>query len=212
MASSMTGLENRETFFARLEPHFPPSAIREIRWAYMAAKYGHRAQRRKELDESGEQVRYFEHLRRVAIILIDVARIVDPIMVAASLLHDSFEDTRELTPEMVEHVFGSEVVSIVKVLSKTPKDGYLERFALCTDWRPYVIKACDRLDNLRTLGQAMREFRAKQVAETREKYFPLFDRMLALTPPAFIQRVTGLRDAVRAETERQAILLEVQSQ
>jgi (p)ppGpp synthase/HD superfamily hydrolase len=85
---------------------------------------------------------------------------------------------------MIEHCFGPDVVSIVKILSKAPKEGYLERFAMCKDWRPYVIKACDRLDNLRSLSgpTITEEFRQRQIKETEEKYLPLFVTMVELTP------------------------------
>lgn len=200
--------ENRPAFFQRLQPFFTPSVLRDIEVAYTLAKFGHRAQTRKEKDAEGQPLRYFEHVRRVALILIDEAQILNREMVLGALLHDGIEDTRDLTPEMIEHVFGSDTCSIVKTLSKAPKEGYLERFWLSTDWRPYVIKACDRLDNLRSLHQAERMFQNKQVAETRDKLFPLFDRMVSLTPEEFRPRVIRLRDAVVCETTRRATILE----
>lgn len=119
--------ENRQTFFERLEPFFPPSILLDVQLAYTLAKFGHRAQFRKdEKDAGGEPLRYFEHVRRVSLILIDEAQIVNREMVLAALLHDGVEDTRDLTPEMIEHCFGSDVVSLVKTLSKVPKEGYLE--------------------------------------------------------------------------------------
>lgn len=176
--------ENKETFFTRLEPFYPPSVMLDIKLAYILAKHGHRAQFRKELDKEGAKVRYFEHVRRVALILFDEARCTRPEMIVAALLHDGIEDTRDLTDLMIEHCFGPDVVSIVKILSKSPKEGYLERFAMCKDWRPYVIKACDRLDNLRSLsGETItQEFREKQIKETEEKYLPLFVTMIELAP------------------------------
>jgi (p)ppGpp synthase/HD superfamily hydrolase len=192
--------ENHETFFERIKPFFAPSVVRKIDLAYILAKYAHRAQTRKELDEHGDPVRYFEHVRRATLIGIDLARIVRFDTVCASVLHDTFEDTR-LTPELVEDCFGADVCGIVKVLSKVPKEGYLERFFISTDWRPYFVKACDRLDNLRSLSQASVAFRIKQVAETREKYYALFDRMIALTPDDYKAGVTRVRDAILETTE-----------
>lgn len=176
--------ENKETFFSRLSPFYAPSVMRDIKLAYILAKHGHRAQFRKELDKEGAKVRYFEHVRRVALILFDEAQCTRSEMLIAALLHDGIEDTRDLTDEMIEHCFGADVVSIVKVLSKAPKEGYLERFAMCKDWRPYVIKACDRLDNLRSLtGETITpEFRNRQIKETEEKYLPLFRSMIELVP------------------------------
>ena len=67
---------------------------------------------------------------------------------------------------------------------------------MCTDWRSYFIKACDRLDNLRSLDQASVEFRRKQVTETRDKYFRLFDRMVQLTPEDYRDGIRRLRDEI----------------
>lgn len=200
-------VENRESFFRRLEPFFVPSDLLDVELAYTLAKFGHRSQVRKELDDSGTPVRYFEHVRRVAIVLLDEVRIVDPVMTAATLLHDGIEDTRDLTPAMIQHCFGTDVCQIVKVLSKDPKEGYLDRFRLSTDWRPYVIKGCDRLDNLRSLAAASADFRLKQVSETHDKYFSLFDRMMTLVPAEHAERAQWLRDAIREETMRQRVLL-----
>ena len=189
-------IENRESFFQRLYPFFPPKVLRDIELAYILAKAAHRSQSRKELDEHGAPVRYFEHVRRAALIGIDLARIVRPDTVIASILHDAIEDTRDLRPEMIEHVFGSDVCGIVKVLSKDPKEGYLDRFYACTDWRAYFVKACDRLDNLQSLTGSPVEFRRKQVAETRDKYFRLFDRMVILTPEEHRDGTRRLRDRI----------------
>lgn len=203
--------ENRETFFRRLQPFFAPSVLLDIDVAYTMAKFGHRAQTRSETDAGGQPLRYFEHVRRVALILVDEVKIMQREMVIAALLHDGIEDTRDLTPAMIEHVFGAEVVSLVQTLSKVPKEGYLERFWICSDWRTYVIKGCDRLDNLRSMSESSKEFRQKQVKETTEKYFPLFDRMVDLTPKGLVPSVVGLLNKVRAETERQSVLLETGS-
>jgi (p)ppGpp synthase/HD superfamily hydrolase len=193
-------IENRESFFQRLYPFFSPKILRDIELAYILAKAAHRSQTRKELDEHGEPVRYFEHVRRATIIGIDLAQIVRPDTVIASILHDGIEDTRDLRPEMIEHVFGADVCGIVKVLSKDPKEGYLDRFYVCTDWRPYFVKACDRLDNLRSMEGSTVEFRRKQITETRDKYFRLFDRMVMLTPEEYRDGVRRLRDQITQTT------------
>jgi GTP diphosphokinase / guanosine-3',5'-bis(diphosphate) 3'-diphosphatase len=195
--------ENHETFFERLKPFFAPSVVRKIELAYMLSKYAHRAQvRRDEIDEQGDPVRYFEHVRRATLIGIDLAKIVRTDTIIPLVLHDTLEDTR-LTPEIIEDCFGAEVCGIVKVLSKVPKDGYLDRFFVSTDWRPYFCKACDRLDNLRSMTYVPTpvEFRRKQVTETRDKYFRLFDRMVVLTPEEYRDGVRRLRDEVHQVCE-----------
>ena len=198
-------VENRESFFQRLYPFFSPKILRDIELAYILAKAAHRSQTRKELDALGEPVRYFEHVRRATLVGIDLARIVRPDTVIATILHDGIEDTRDLRPEMIEHVFGADVCGIVKVLSKDPKEGYLDRFYVCTDWRPYFVKACDRLDNLRSMNDAPVEFRRKQVTETRDKYFRLFDRMVTLTPEEYRDGTRRLREMISSTTSEIAV-------
>ncbi len=186
--------ENKETFFQRLEPFFAPSVMLDIRLAYILAKHGHRDQFRKELDPMGAKVRYFEHVRRVALVLFDEAKCTRSEMIIACLLHDGIEDTRDLTAEMIEHAFDSDVCSIVKILSKAPKEGYIERLHICKDWRPLLIKACDRLDNLRSLSgpTISEEFRIRQIKETREKYMPIFQKMLDYVPSKCRQDATKI--------------------
>lgn len=197
-------MENREAFFNRIQPFFAPSVIRNIELAYYLAKYGHRFQFRKEKDAEGHALRYFEHLRRVSLILVDEIKVLRDEMIVSSLLHDSLEDTRDLTPELIEHAFGTDVCGIIKTLSKTPKEGYIERLTICQDWRPLIIKACDRLDNLRSLfvDGVDRKFIEKQAGETVEKYYPIFDNMVEITPKSYLKNAIFLRDEVRKTTER----------
>lgn len=201
--------ENRETFFARIEPFFAPSVLLDVQLAYTLAKFGHRSQVRKELNDHGDPVRYFEHVRRTALIMVDEVRIIKPELVISGLLHDVVEDAPNLPPAMLEKCFGHDVVCIVKTVSKVPKLGYLERFNMCTDWRPFFVKACDRLDNLRSLPGTTREFRQKQVKETQEHYLPLFKRGLSLTPVTFKPNMEDAVQLVMDELSRQKTLLEV---
>ncbi len=194
-------MTNRAEFFQKLEPLHAPSTLLNIELAYTLSKFSHRAQMRKELDSEGKHVRYFEHVKRVTLILIDEVKITKPEMIIAALLHDGLEDTRDITPAMIEHAFGKDVVTIVKTLSKVPKEGYLDRFYMSCDFRSYVIKACDRLDNLRSLSSGSVEFQTKQIKETKEKYYPLFNRMVKLTPKEYKNNVKELRDLVLKTTE-----------
>jgi guanosine-3',5'-bis(diphosphate) 3'-pyrophosphohydrolase len=206
-------VENKETFRVRLIPYFSPSDQLDIKLAYCLAKFGHRAQTRNEMSD-GKPTRYFEHVRRVAIILMDEMKVMDRDMIIAALLHDSLEDTRDLTSELIEHSFGSRVTRIVKMLSKVPKEGYLDRLSGCHEWEILAIKACDRLDNLRSLmiPENTREFQKKQILETKVKYFPIFDRMVTLTPPAHHPGVSTIRDEIRRIAERCAVMIELQEE
>lgn len=176
--------ENRASFQDRLRPIVPPGQLIDIEHAYMISKYVHRAQVRMELDENGNPLRYFEHPRRVALILMDTVGVTDPIILCAALLHDTVEDSEELSPAAIERYWGSEVASLVQLLSKTPKEGYVERLNKHGDWRTLLIKACDRLDNLRSLdpSDVSGEFRTRQLKETHELYIPLFQKMLTMIP------------------------------
>lgn len=195
----MTTTENRKSFFSRIAPLFPPKTVWDIELAYTLSKYGHRAQTRKETDENGRPMRYFEHPRRVALILIDEARCARPEMVIAALLHDILEDTKDVTPEMLEHWFSSDVAMLVRMLSKVPKEGYIDRLLAFGDWRTLFIKACDRLDNLRSLSCGSEEFQRKQVAETVRSYYGLLDRLVAIVPPDHAKAAAWLRARIRAE-------------
>lgn len=203
-------MENKETFQARIQPYFSPSDQLDVRLAYTLAKFGHRAQTRKELTD-GAPTRYFEHVRRVAIVLMDEMRIMDRDMIIAALLHDSIEDCKDLTPELLEHCFGTEVVSMVKILSKVPKEGYIDRLEHCKNWKALAIKVCDRLDNLRSLmiPGTSPEFQKKQVLETKEKYFPIFDQLMQLCPPMYQATVVTVRDEIRHLITRYSTIIEL---
>ena len=206
-------MENKESFRARLRPLLSPSDQLDVQLAYCLAKFGHRAQLRKELVE-GKPTRYFEHVRRTAIILIDEMKITDRDMIIAALLHDAIEDTDDLTPELIEHSFGLEVVTNVKVLSKVPKEGYNERLKTTPHWKALAIKLCDKLDNLRSLmvpGTDL-EFQKKQIKETKEHYYPLFDKLLKICPLNYHDQICVVRDELRKVTERCSLLIELQEE
>ena len=191
-------MENRETFFGRLDVRLAPREVLDIELAYTLAKSAHRWQIRKSLGPDGRPQRYFEHLRRTALILMDVAGVYERDLVVAALLHDGVEDTRELGLKIIEHAFGTVVARIVRKLTKAPKDGYVERLRQA-GWRTLLIKACDRLDNLRTLDEpgVEPEFKDKQLSETREKYADLFERLDELAPARYRSGVAAVIGEIR---------------
>lgn len=202
--------ENKETFHARVAPYFSPSDQLDIKLAYSLAKFAHRAQTRKELVE-GKPTRYFEHVRRAAIILMDEVKIMDKNMIISALLHDSVEDTKDLSPELIEHCFGGEVAANVNILSKVPKEGYIDRLKNSFNWKPLTVKGCDKLDNLRSLmvpGTTL-EFQKKQVKEVRGEYYPIFDRLVEITPVIYKPNVSRLRDEIIKVTEKAGMLIEI---
>lgn len=175
--------ENRQSFFGRLRPFMAPSDLLKVEIAYAMSKFAHRWQTRKELDSDGEPIRYFEHLRSVALNLIDELGIVDPDLIISCLMHDSLEDTQDITEAMLEHLFGKVVVMTVKLVTKTPenKARYYDILVTFGDPKAWIVKGCDRLHNLRTLKGCTPEFRQKQVDETVTKILPIM-RRLSQTP------------------------------
>lgn len=204
-------MENKETFQARLKPWFAPSDQLQIKLAYCLGKFGHRAQTRNELVE-GKPTRYFEHVRRVSLVLMDDLKIMDRDMIIACLLHDSVEDTDDVTIELIEHSFGREVAHMVALLSKSPKEGYKDRLKNCHEWKVLLIKFCDRMDNCRSLmvpGCSL-EFQKKQVKETIEEYLPLFEYMVTLVPDIYRPQVALKLKELDRMVHGYAILLQTQ--
>ena len=149
---------------------------------YDVSKAAHRFQKRKSCDANGVPIRYFEHSRGTALILMDELGIADPVMTQALLLHDVPEDSKYLRERHIRILAGDQVAFIVRLLTKDPLDGYLDRLWTYGDWRVLVCKGCDRLYNLRDLAGTNEKFQRKQIGETREKYLPLFRHMVDITP------------------------------
>ena len=134
---------------------------------------------------SGEP--YLSHPLEVAGILADMK--LDPVSVAAALLHDVIEDTHA-TREDIESMFGKDVAHIVdgvtklsKIAFKSSQERQAENFrkmilAMANDIRVIFIKLADRLHNMRTLQFHKSEDRKRKIAqETMDIYAPLAARL-----------------------------------
>ncbi len=134
---------------------------------------------------SGEP--YLSHPLEVAGILADMK--LDPVSVAAALLHDVIEDTHA-TKEDIESMFGKDVAHIVdgvtklsKIAFKSSQERQAENFrkmilAMANDIRVIFIKLADRLHNMRTLQFHKSEDRKRKIAqETMDIYAPLAARL-----------------------------------
>ncbi|MEE9437457.1 MAG: RelA/SpoT family protein [Saprospiraceae bacterium] len=147
--------------------------------AFDLANDAHKNQRRK----SGEP--YILHP-------IEVARIsyqelgLGPTAVISALLHDVVEDT-PITQEEINQIFGKKVGRIVDGLTKIDglynvESPQAENFkkvlsTLVEDVRVVLIKMCDRLHNLRTIGSMPQHKQLKIAAETEYIYVPLAHRL-----------------------------------
>ncbi len=164
----------------KVSKHNPDADIDIIDRAYIYSARVHDGQMRL----SGEP--YLSHPLEVAGILADMK--LDPVSIAAGLLHDVIEDTHS-TPEEIKEIFGREIVHIVSGVTKISVlsfDSSQARqaesirkmiLAMADDIRVILIKLADRLHNMRTL-QFQKESKRKRIAqETLDIYVPLASRL-----------------------------------
>lgn len=184
--------ENRNTFIERLKRHGASSSdVDMIMLAYDISKEAHRTHTR----DSGE--RYFEHPRALAIIALDELNWYDRDVICALFLHDTGEDSPifgnrnsgwenfVITAKYrIGRMFNENIAKIVIALTKPEVDGI--RFFGKKEVMEYYLsniikedkvlryKAIDRLHNLRTLPKCTSRKIERMIAETEEKYIPLF--------------------------------------
>ena len=149
-----------------------------IETAYQVAERAHAGQKRK----SGEP--YITHPVAVSQILADLG--LGPRTIAASLLHDTVEDT-DYSLEDLRAEFGDEVAMLVDGVTKLDRVKYGDSaqaetvrkmiVAMSKDIRVLVVKLADRLHNARTWGFVPPESAARKAQETLEIYAPLAHRM-----------------------------------
>jgi GTP pyrophosphokinase len=171
--------ENRGSFFARIGSLYPESDKRYclIKKAYDTAKDAFR----KKYRESGE--RYFEHLRCVALIQIDMLYIYHHpdayILNGAALLHDIVEDIPSWPIERVREEFGEKVAELVDWLTKRNEKEYHERF-INAPRNFFLVKLPDRLHNMLTIWSCSREKILRKIEETEKYYLPFAEQHLIL--------------------------------
>jgi len=165
---------------AKMREHFPKADLDVIRDAYQFAAQAHHAQTRA----SGEP--YINHSVTVASTLVDLR--LDPVTIAAALLHDVAEDTGVSLSE-VQARFGVEIASLVDGVTKLGKIEWKSReerqaenlrkmfLAMASDIRIVLIKLADRLHNMRTI-QYLPEWKQRRTSqETLDIYAPLAERL-----------------------------------
>lgn len=169
--------ENRETFFKRL-PGLSPADQFLLEFAYDIAKEGHGYL--NQVRDGGE--RYFEHVRAVTLILIDVFGIRDINILIPALFHDLPEDTYIWkVPGRITHVFGKVIGSRAHVLAKPDKTKFSTKEkhlffyfdqVKTNGWEVCLIKVADRIHNLGSMdsGSWSTEKQHGYVLET-ERYF-----------------------------------------
>src|SRR3954463_8930076 len=158
----------------------PNDDLEIVRKAYEFSQKYHSGQSRA----SGEP--YLIHPVEVACVLTEMK--MDPISIAAGLLHDSVEDT-SVTIVEIRKEFGEQVAHIVEGVTKISKIDFATReeqqaenlrkmmLAMVDDIRVVLIKLADRLHNMRTLEHLQPERQRKIAEETLEIYAPIAHRL-----------------------------------
>src|SRR3989441_988422 len=170
-----------EDLLEKVRGYSPDADVELLRRAYVFSAFEHRGQVR----HSGEP--YLIHPLAVADFLADMR--LDPVAIAAGLLHDVVEDTLTTIEKIQEH-FGSEVAHVVEGVTKISAIPFLsseerqaENFrkmllAMVDDIRVILVKLADRLHNMRTLNHLPEDRRIAIAQETRDIYAPIANRIV----------------------------------
>jgi len=164
----------------KMRTNRPADDLGIIRKAYDYSQKHHAGQTRA----SGEP--YLVHPLGVALVLAEMK--MDPVAIAAGLLHDSVEDT-SVTVTDIRKEFGEQVAHIVEGVTKISAIDFASReeqqaenlrkmmLAMVDDIRVVLIKLADRLHNMRTLEHLPPERQQKIARETLEIYAPIAHRL-----------------------------------
>ncbi len=164
----------------RMRVNRPNDDLELIRKAYEFSQKHHAGQSRA----SGEP--YLVHPLEVALVLAEMK--MDPVAIAAGLLHDSVEDT-SVTVVDIRKEFGEQVAHIVEGVTKISAIDFATReeqqaenlrkmmLAMVDDIRVVLIKLADRLHNMRTLEHLPPERQQKIARETLDIYASIAHRL-----------------------------------
>src|SRR4030081_288525 len=164
----------------RMKANRPTEDLSIIKKAYDFSLKYHEGQSRASGDP------YLVHPLEVALVLAEMK--MDPVAVAAGLLHDSVEDT-SVTIVDIRKEFGEQVAHIVEGVTKIGKIDFASReeqqaenlrkmvLAMVDDIRVVLIKLADRLHNMRTLEHLSPDRQLKIARETLEIYAPIAHRL-----------------------------------
>lgn len=165
----------------KLYEYYPDADVDIIDRAYIFSARVHAGQLRL----SGEP--YLSHPLEVANILTEMK--LDPVSIAAGLLHDVVEDTHSTIDEIYD-MFGKEVTHIVSGVTKisslpfsTDQQRQAENtrkmiLAMADDIRVILVKLADRLHNIQTLHYHKSDTKRKYIAqETLDIYAAIAARL-----------------------------------
>jgi GTP diphosphokinase / guanosine-3',5'-bis(diphosphate) 3'-diphosphatase len=180
IATTALTLTKFRELMRRMQENRPQDDLSIIKKAYDFSLKYHEGQSRASGDP------YLVHPLEVALVLAEMK--MDPVAVAAGLLHDSVEDT-SVTIVDIRKEFGEQVAHIVEGVTKISKIDFATReeqqaenlrkmmLAMVDDIRVVLIKLADRLHNMRTLEHLPPERQNKIAQETLEIYAPIAHRL-----------------------------------
>ena len=180
IATTALTLTKFRELMKRIEENRPQDDLSIVKKAYDYSLKYHEGQTRA----SGEP--YLVHPLEVALVLAEMK--MDPVAIAAGLLHDSVEDT-SVTMVDIRKEFGEQVAHIVEGVTKISKIDFATReeqqaenlrkmmLAMVDDIRVVLIKLADRLHNMRTLEHLQPDRQRKIAEETLEIYAPIAHRL-----------------------------------
>jgi GTP pyrophosphokinase len=180
IATTALTLTKFRDLMKRMQENRPQDDLTIVKKAYDYSLKHHEGQSRA----SGEP--YLVHPLEVALVLAEMK--MDPVAVAAGLLHDSVEDT-SVTIVDIRKEFGEQVAHIVEGVTKISKIDFATReeqqaenlrkmmLAMVDDIRVVLIKLADRLHNMRTLEHLPADRQHKIAEETLEIYAPIAHRL-----------------------------------
>ena len=170
----------RRQLLDEVRAHHPSADLSVVERAFDLAVEAHADQTRA----SGEP--YVTHPIASARILAELG--IDPVAVAAALLHDVPEDTEYRLAD-IEERFGAEIAQLVDGVTKLSKfsthsheqqqaENIRKMFlAMAEDIRVVLIKLADRLHNMRTLAALPPDKQQRIARQTMEIYAPLAERL-----------------------------------
>jgi GTP pyrophosphokinase len=164
----------------RLREHASPMDLNKVISAYELAESVHESQRRND------GTPYFYHSTRVCKILLDELHCYDVDILCAALLHDVLEDSKTVTPTVLEYNFGAHVSFLVQTLTKDLERQkqlpdvvdmeHVETLRRSTE-DCLLIRLIARLDNFRCLEFNLKRNPILYVNNTSERYMPLAERL-----------------------------------
>src|SRR5467141_3359730 len=180
IATTALTLTKFRELMRRMQENRPQDDLSIIKKAYDFSLKYHEGQSRASGDP------YLVHPLEVALVLAEMK--MDPVSVAAGLLHESVEDT-SVTIVDIRKEFGEQVAHIVEGVTKISKIDFATKeeqqaenlrkmvLAMVDDIRVVLIKLADRLHNMRTLEHLQPDRQHKIAEETIDIYAPIAHRL-----------------------------------